>query len=105
MLELHGIFKPDNASVTPFSGAFSFSNTTGVDLPDIAEGCFRNPDWPWYLQELPWWTLFILVPVFSFMSSLGNMQPFKTKDLPVMVIISCASYAANTAANYYIFER
>ncbi|KZW03811.1 DUF1212-domain-containing protein [Exidia glandulosa HHB12029] len=92
-----------------YSLFLGFGLTIGSDLylllPDLAEGCYRNPDWPWYLQEFPWWTLFILVPVFSFISSLSSMQPLKRKDLPIMVVISCASFAANTAANYYIFER
>ena len=104
LIELHGIFSPDNDTV-PFSGTFSFSNETSVGSSQILEGCYREPSWPWWLQEFPWWTLFILVPTFSFVSSLGNMQPLKTKELPIMVIISCASFAANTAANYYIFER
>lgn len=103
LIELHGIFKPDN-NTTPFAGTFSFSNQTSVSA-NIVEGCYREPAWPWYLQEFPWWTLFILVPTFSFVSSLGNMQPLKTKELPVMVLISCASFAANTAANAYIFDR
>lgn len=106
MVDLHGIFTPDNAAMTPYSGAFVFSNSSLVsNTPSIAEGCYRNPEWPWYLQEFPWWTLFILVPVFSIVSSLGSMQPLKSKELPIMVFISCASFAANTAANYYIFDR
>ncbi|EJD53485.1 hypothetical protein AURDEDRAFT_53220 [Auricularia subglabra TFB-10046 SS5] len=91
-----------------YSLFIGFGLTIGSDLYLLLDSnarCYRNPDWPWYLQEFPWWTLFILVPVFSFVSSLGSMQPLKSKELPIMVFISCASFAANTAANYYIFDR
>ncbi|KAH7105426.1 hypothetical protein BKA62DRAFT_812904 [Auriculariales sp. MPI-PUGE-AT-0066] len=89
-----------------YSLFLGFGLTIGSDFYLLLDaGCYREPTWPWWLQEFPWWTLFILVPTFSFFSSLGNMQPFKTKELPVMVIISCASFAANTAANAYIFNR
>ncbi|KAJ3517983.1 hypothetical protein NLJ89_g154 [Agrocybe chaxingu] len=54
------------------------------------------------------WTFsrtFIIVPLFSTLSSLANLQPFRSKQLPVMVIISCFSYASNRIANHYIFNR
>lgn len=47
----------------------------------------------------------MIVPVFSLLSSLGNLQPLRSRELPVMVIISCASYASNKIANHYIFNR
>ncbi|QRV87456.1 pheromone-regulated membrane protein [Ceratobasidium sp. AG-Ba] len=105
---IHGTFKSDNASVFPFDGTFVFKNTT-VDLPSNsyyqAKGCYRDPNWPWYLHAFPEWTLFFLVPIFSLLGSFASMQPLRSIQLPVMVFISCAAFAANKAANRYIFNR
>ncbi|KIM46053.1 hypothetical protein M413DRAFT_425953 [Hebeloma cylindrosporum] len=73
--------------------------------PHFVDGCYRPAHFPWYLQPFPAWTAFIIVPLFSTLSSLANLQPFKSKQLPVMVIISCCSYASNKIANHYIFNR
>ena len=58
-------------------------------------GCFRKSDWPWWKQPLPWWTAFFLVPLYSTCSSLNNLQSYRSKQLPIMVIFSCCSYTAN----------
>ena len=71
---------------------------------NIIDGCYRPAHFPWYLQPFPLWTSFIIVPLFSIISSLANLQPFN-KQLPIMVVISCCSYAANKVANHYIFNR
>jgi hypothetical protein len=71
----------------------------------IFNGCYRPPSFPWYLQPFPFWTEFLIVPIFSILSSLANLQPFRSRQLPVMVAISCASYASNKAANHFIFNR
>ncbi|CAE6485555.1 unnamed protein product [Rhizoctonia solani] len=105
---IHGQFRSDNTTVFPFNGTFIFKNAT-IDTPSTshyqAKGCYRDPNWPWYLQDLPMWTLFILVPLFSLFGSFASMQPLKSTQLPVMVFISCAAFAANKAANRYIFNR
>ncbi|KAG9039649.1 hypothetical protein FRB95_009230 [Tulasnella sp. JGI-2019a] len=105
---VHGSFVADNAtSAAVFAGSFVFSNTTGpVNVAEPSGGsCFRDPNWPWYLQPFPLWSLGILVPAFSIFSSAANGQPFRSKQLPVMVFISCASFAANDAASRFIFNR
>ncbi|KAF9820946.1 hypothetical protein IEO21_00923 [Rhodonia placenta] len=71
----------------------------------IIDGCYRPPEFPWYLQPFPWWTQFIIVPIFSILSSLANLQPIWTLELIVMVVISCIAYAANKVANHFIFNR
>ncbi|CEL59355.1 Pheromone-regulated membrane protein 10 OS=Candida glabrata (strain ATCC 2001 / CBS 138 / JCM 3761 / NBRC 0622 / NRRL Y-65) GN=CAGL0G04433g PE=3 SV=1 [Rhizoctonia solani AG-1 IB] len=105
---IHGQFKSDDISIFPFNGTFIFRNAT-ADIPSNshyqAKGCYRDPNWPWYLQEFPGWTLLILVPLFSLFGSFASMQPLKSMQLPVMVFISCAAFAANKAANRYIFNR
>ncbi|KAG8893840.1 hypothetical protein FRB99_001675 [Tulasnella sp. 403] len=103
---IHGNFAAHNGTGTSFAGTFSFSNSTlPVPTPDTTSGCYRDPGWPWYLQPFPIWSLFILVPAYSAFSSAANGQPFRSKQMPVMVAISCCSFAANTVANHYIFNR
>ncbi|KAG9088411.1 hypothetical protein FS749_002181 [Ceratobasidium sp. UAMH 11750] len=105
---IHGTFKSDNTSIFPFNGTFVFKNVT-TNLPSNsyyqAKGCYRDNSWPWYLRTLPEWTLFFLVPLFSLFGSFASMQPLRSVQLPVMVFISCAAFAANKAANRYIFDR
>ncbi|KAI0788559.1 DUF1212-domain-containing protein [Abortiporus biennis] len=89
----------------PLSGTFSFTNAAPPDREHIINGCYRPPTFPWYLQPFPWWTQFIIVPLFSVLSSLSNLQPLWTHDMGVMVFISCVSYGANKVADHYIFNR
>jgi len=130
VVQLHGSFTADNSTLpmSSFTGSFSFVNAShmaGRGNPDsLLEGCHRNTNSLFFLQPFPTWTLFLLVPLYSLISSLWNLQPLKSRQLPVMVFISCAryvapktrqliyteltgliSFAANTAANHYIFNR
>ena len=86
------------------TGSFTFTPSTPLIRQYIFKGCYRPPSFPWYLQPFPWWTQFIIVPIFSTLSSLNNEQPFNL-DLVVMVIISCTSYTANKVADHFIFNR
>jgi hypothetical protein len=94
---------PFNGRV-PHRGTFSFTPATPFIQQNIVKACYRPPTFPWYLQPYPWWTQFIIVPIFSFISSFNNEQPV-TLDLFVMVLISCVSFAANKVADHFIFNR
>jgi uncharacterized protein Usg len=94
-----------NASEIYHAGTFTFTDAVPLRQKNVIEGCYRLPDHPWYLQPFPWWSQFIIVPIFSVLSSLANLQPWRSRQLPVMVMISCASYATNKIANHYIFNR
>ena len=106
-----GTFVSDNGTFAninhgePLTGTFSFVSGSPFVREHIIDGCYRPPGFPWYLQPFPWWTQFIIVPIFSILSSLANLQPFWTVELVVMVVISCVSYAANKVANHFIFNR
>jgi uncharacterized membrane protein YjjB (DUF3815 family) len=105
---LTGSWKSDNNTANdtiPMVGTWTFTQAVPLNQHDIYEGCYRPKNFDWYLQPFPAWTAFIIVPVFSLLSSLANLQPFRSKQLPVMVGISCASYASNKIANHYIFNR
>ncbi|KAG5634310.1 hypothetical protein H0H81_002462 [Sphagnurus paluster] len=108
VITLTGSWVADNATVNnsiPLVGTWTFTHSIPVNQYDIQLGCYRPKSFPWYLQQFPSWTVYIIVPVFSTLSSLANLQPIKSKQLPVMVVISCASYASNKIANHYIFNR
>jgi len=93
-LSLKGGFSVDDST---FHGSFSFTNVTMPPASRIysANGCYRSPDWPWYLQAPPTWTLLFLVPLYGIFSALASFQPVFSRELPVMVFISCCAYAAN----------
>ena len=106
-----GAFNPDNGTLAfvkdgkTLSGTFTFLDVNPFPQEHIIVGCLRTDGLPWYRQHFPWWTQFIIVPIFSMTSSLANLQPFFTLDMLVMVVISCVSYAANKVANHYILNR
>ncbi|KAJ8698312.1 pheromone-regulated protein prm10 [Pleurotus ostreatus] len=101
-----GTWISDNTTnIVPGAGTWTFVNRVPLTQQNIHDGCFRLPNQPWYLQPFPYWTAFVIVPLFSILSSLANQQPWKSRQLPVMVVISCASYASNKVANHYIFNR
>ena len=106
-----GSFRSDNGTLGTISNGTSITGTfTFVDVDPFASeyiitGCYRAPDAPWYLQPFPWWTQFFIVPIFSILSSLANLQPIWTWDMVVMVIISCVSYTTNKVANSLIRNR
>ena len=89
-----GTFISDNGTFAninhgePLEGTFTFVSGAPYSREHIIDGCYRPPTFPWYLQPFPWWTQFIIVPIFSIMSSLANLQPFWTVELVVMVVIS-----------------
>ncbi|PIL37204.1 hypothetical protein GSI_00897 [Ganoderma sinense ZZ0214-1] len=106
-----GTFVSDNGTFIninrgqPLTGTFTFTTEPPYTTEHITVGCYRPPDFPWYLQPFPWYSEFAIVPVFSVLSSLSNLQPLWTRELLVMVVISCVSYAANKTANHFIFNR
>jgi len=106
---LTGTWHSENGTVDgtsiPLNGTWTFSHTVSPTELNIVDGCYRPKSFPWYLQPFPFWTVFIIVPLFSFLSSLSNLQPLRSKQLVVMVVISCCSYATNKVANHYIFNR
>lgn len=108
-VSLTGTWMADNGTAddtgVPLNGTWTFTHTVLPKQQDILNGCYRPARFPWYLQPFPIWTSFLIVPLFSLLSSLGNLQPLRSKQLPVMVIISCCSYASNKIANHYIFNR
>ncbi|KAJ6628750.1 hypothetical protein B0H10DRAFT_2160730 [Mycena sp. CBHHK59/15] len=107
-IEFSGTWVADNNTanaVVPYNGTWSFIHAVTPHTSDIVDGCYRPTSLQWYLQPFPSWCAFIIVPLFSLLSSLANLQPFRSKQLPVMVVISCAAYAANKVANHYIFNR
>ncbi|RDB29568.1 Pheromone-regulated membrane protein 10 [Hypsizygus marmoreus] len=101
----HGSFSMVNGStpLVPISGVLGQGNVN--DLVHVFKGCTRDPSWGWYMQPVPWWAMFILVPVYSISSSLSNLQAWNQWQLLVMVTFSCCAYAANRATSTVIPGR
>jgi hypothetical protein len=110
-VKMMGSFIADNdtQTVLPLSTTFVFTNAIPSTASYIVLGCFRPPNDPWYLRSAPFWAQFFIVPVFSMLSSLANLQPISDwksrQNLLVMVVISCVSFATNKVANHYIFNH
>lgn len=110
-VQMMGSFIADNATqtVVPLSSTFVFTNALPPKDNFIVLGCYRPLNDPWYLRAAPFWVQFLIVPIFSMLSSLANLQPISDwksrRNMLVMVIISCASYATNKVANHYIFNH
>lgn len=108
---LSGSFIADDPDTTivPAVSKFSFTNALPSDTPYMYMGCYRPPTDPWYLRPYPFWAQFIIVPIFSMISSLSNLQPFHDRrsriNLLVMIIISCAAYTTNKVATRFIFDH
>ncbi|KAM0751263.1 DUF1212-domain-containing protein, partial [Meredithblackwellia eburnea MCA 4105] len=67
--------------------------------------CYRDPSWEWWRQGASVYWLILLVPAFSFFLSLWNLQPIKSRELPVMVLIAIIGFITNRLATEYIFDR
>ncbi|KAF5388489.1 hypothetical protein D9757_004584 [Collybiopsis confluens] len=103
----HGRFVMANGSTpfVPIQGVLGQTNSLNYEQQHLVKGCFRDPSWNWIKQPFPWWTLFVLVPLYSTLSSLGNLQRFRSIQLPVMVLFSCCSYAANKGTSILLPGR
>lgn len=101
-------FATDNSTIwnstSPLVGTFALTNASYVPADNIIGGCLRPVSAPWYLQPFPWWTQFIIVPLFAACSSMANLQPVNWEFF-VTVLIACVSYTANKLTNVYIHNR
>jgi len=72
----------------------------------IGVGCYRAADWPWFLQALGWKWALLLVPTFACLLAIWNLQAVRNwkdiKNLTIMVLFACGSYAANMVGEVYI---
>ncbi|WVW84468.1 hypothetical protein I302_106502 [Kwoniella bestiolae CBS 10118] len=117
--EVHGQFISDSMlnftsattglPIPMFNGTFTFSNSTTDQITsNLNQGsiiCVRDPDWPWWRQGMPQIYLILFIPIFSVLLSMWNMQPLRSRQLPVMCFICCIGYLTNALANHYIFDR
>jgi len=106
-----GTFSAMNGSVM-WTGTWTFANATAAAVDNtqasLQKGnvmCVRGADWEWWRSDVSAYWLFLLVPAFSFFLSLWNLQPVRSRELPVMVAISIAGYIANRLATTFIFDR
>lgn len=80
--------------------------TTYDDYAYVGTGCYRSPHWPWYLKSAPWYTSMPCIPLFALLLAFWNGQDWRTardkKQLSIMVVLGCISYAANTTGERLI---
>jgi uncharacterized membrane protein YjjB (DUF3815 family) len=120
-----------------FSGEWVFSiineegsrgHHIGMGVPAIVAdtltgACMRNPKSPWWMNTLPWWSSFILVPITAGVTCLQYEQPWRgwetqshsgsgcrmkrvgRWDLPVMIIVSSLAFATNHVAIALLKDR
>lgn len=102
---VNGSFFSTNSStpawLTPsnLTGVWQFEKELSTNAANIVSGCYRNPHWPWPLRPLPFWSLFITLPVLNLILSIKRNQPIKSVQMPVMILISCCSFAVTRLAN------
>ena len=66
-------------------------------------GCYRDPSWHWWRQPLPMYTMLFLVPIYSFLATMANLQSYHSRHTPVMV--SCISALCFPAPSRPSFVR
>ncbi len=90
-----------------FDLAVTYTNNSLMpqEATNIVQGCLRDPSWNWWNRAFPWWTLFFFVPLFSLFISISQNQPIWSKNMAIMVGISCVSFAANTVVTTFVFKH
>ncbi|KAL5490448.1 PRM10_2 [Sanghuangporus weigelae] len=104
---IQGSYKAYNSTESGFDGTgnatltgyFTFINNNAPTPPNVIGGCFRDTQWGWYLQPVPWWSLCFLVPLFAFCSSMNNQQHWWSRQIVVMVSIACISFWITRVCN------
>ena len=88
-----------------WQGSFTFQNssTSAVEAAKTLESgrvtCPRDDSWGWWRQNVNDLWLIALVPMFSVLLSLWNLQPMRSRQFPAMVVISCIGFLTNRLAN------
>lgn len=106
---MQAAFTADNATATGIMGTGNTSFTgiwvfTDPSLknnppPNVINGCYRNPNWGWYLQPLSQEAMIPLVPIFILCASLNSQQWLFDKQMFVMILIGTASFWASRLSN------
>ena len=92
-ITIDGLYNAINATTnSTIEGDFSFVNETDPTGTNLVQGCYRDESWGWYLQPLPSWSDYIIVPVFIFITSLKNQQHWRSRQMAVMILIACVSF-------------
>lgn len=72
----------------------------------VGTGCYRSSEWPWYLKSAPWYASIPCIPLFALLLAFWNGQDWRSahdkKQLSIMVLLGCISYAANTAGETFV---
>ena len=75
----NGTFFSSNSSTpawlspTNLTGIWSFEEELSTNNDNVINGCYRDPSWPWPLRKLPFWSLFITLPVLNLILSIQKI--------------------------------
>ena len=95
----HGSLQWTNSSVPSslppfgFMGTFTLNEQNVIAAEKMVNGCLRQPNISWWMQPMPWWSMFILLPLINFVASLRRGIKIRSWEMPVSIAISCASQA------------
>ena len=87
------------------TGTWTLDEQPASATMNIVNGCYRDPNWVWPLRPLPWYSLFVLLPVLNLILSMRRNQPLKTARMPVMIAISCVFYVVTAPRLGLLFQR
>lgn len=98
---VNGSFTPQNHSLwngTENGGVWTFqpyfNDTQAISqFHYVMDGCYRDQSISWVFQQLPWWSNFLLVPLFMVCQCVSNGQKFSRWIISIQVLIGCAGYA------------
>ncbi|KAL1674247.1 hypothetical protein EV122DRAFT_221048 [Schizophyllum commune] len=79
-------------------GAEAYEKITGQSIDTTEDYTCVNshdPTGPWYQKNVSMWWAFLTVPLYSIFLSLRNHAAWNTKELPVLVAISCIGWVTN----------
>ncbi|KAL1741632.1 hypothetical protein HDZ31DRAFT_45008 [Schizophyllum fasciatum] len=79
-------------------GAEAYEKITGQSIDTTEDYTCVNshdPTGPWYQKNVSMWWAFLTVPLYSVFLSLRNHAAWNTKELPVLVAISCIGWVTN----------
>ena len=90
-LPMHGI-----------SGIFTITGNSPLVEDVIVNGCPRSTSDPWYMQPIPWYTLFALLPFINLVASVRRGVAVRSREMLVSIAISCACQAVTRVVAKYV---
>jgi uncharacterized membrane protein YjjB (DUF3815 family) len=69
------------------------------------QGCYRTQDILWYMQAIPGWVTYLLVPIYAACIAILNLQRFRSPRIIDMILFASCTDLATAASVYYLPSR